>query len=499
MKRKTPENYHVRNRKAWEYAAYVLISCVCLCLGTGIRAKASEEVFPRFKDGDVVGFIGDSITHVVYRPLGYVEMVEQYYLSRFPEEEIEFRNLGSEGYRATNTLDIYDLDPAFRGLNKAVVMLGTNEAILKYSTEEYIADMEALIGKLKAEGLDGRDILLLSPPVCDQYCTMNYDAYGNMRWTYEDRLLEYLEALEAKAAEWGVGYLNLHAPMAALTEEMQKEDNRNTLTTDCIHPNTTGHRVLACYILQAQGLTDEPLSEIAVSKQGKVQSLRDTLTDIYYGEKGISGILHSETLPVPAAGDITDFRTLFGDGSLLYEKPFRIEGLKEAVSYRMLFCETELGIFTGKELAEGIDLGSLETHPQRAAMEQIDALSRKRHQNTVTYRGMWVDLMMHRASFTQEQIAARYESWRGTDQDLQAQMRQLVRDMADDTYAFAVLEEDCSVEDLEQEKAAAIEQARQAREQARQEAVQQACSIAREQTGRAAERLRTLLEQIFSR
>lgn len=481
-----------------------LLLWVCLFLGAGMQADASEEIFPRFEDGDIVGFIGDSITHVVYGPLGYVEMLEQYYLSRFPEEEIEFRNLGSEGYRATNTLDIYDSDPAFRGLNKAVVMLGTNEAILKYSTDEYIADMETLIGKLKAGGLDSKNIIILSSPVCDQSCSMNFDAGGNMRWTYEDRLLEYLEALEAKAAEWGVGYLNLHAPMAALTEEIQKEDKRNSLTTDCIHPNMTGHRVLAYYILQAQGLADEPLSELTAAGQGaegEVLSLHDTLSESYLCERGMTGLLHSETLPIPAAESVRDFQAFFGEAALLYGKLFRIEGLKEAASYRILFGEAELGSFTGRELAEGIDLGVLAAHPQRAAMEQIDALSRKRHQNTVSYRGIWVDVMMQRARYTPEQIAARYESWRAADQDLQAQMRQLVRDMAGETYAVAVLEDGCSVEDLEQEKAEAIEQERQAREQARQRAAQlaQALENAGEQAKRAAGELRSLLSRFFGR
>ncbi len=481
-----------------------LLICTCLWLRTGVRTEASEENIPRFEDGDVVGFIGDSITHVVYRPLGYVEMLEQYYLSRFPEQEIEFRNLGSEGYRATNTLDIYDSDPAFRGLSKAVIMLGTNEAILKYSTDEYITDMEALVGKLKAEGLESKNILLLSPPVCDQYCAMNYDANGNMRWTYEDRLLEYMDALEAKAPEWGVEYLNLHAPMAALTEEMQKEDNRNTLTTDCIHPNATGHRVLAYYILEAQGLADEPLSELTAAGQGakgEVLSLHDTLTESYLCERGMTGFLHSETLPIPAAESVRDFQAFFGEAALLYEKIFRIEGLKEAASYRILFGETELGSFTGRELAEGIDLGVLETHPQRAAMEQIDALSRKRHQNTVSYRGMWVDVMMHRAGFTPEQITAKYEAWRAADQELQHQMRRLVRDMAEETYAVAVLEEGCSAEDLALEKAKALEQARQAREQARQETAKVALALenAGKQARRAAGELRSLLARFSDR
>ena len=66
-----------------------------------------------------------------------------------------------------------------------------------------------------------------------------------IRWNFESRVLEYMELLEAKSKEWGVYYIDLHTPMAEITEEIQKEDAGNTLTTDCIHPNAIGHRLIA--------------------------------------------------------------------------------------------------------------------------------------------------------------------------------------------------------------------------------------------------------------
>ena len=473
-----------------------LLLCPCLCLGMGMKAEASEEIYPRFEDGDIVGFIGDSITHVVYRPLGYVEILEQYYLSRFPEEHIEFRNLGAEGHRTCDMLNLYDADPAFRGLNKAVIMLGTNEAILQNPAEEYTANLEALIGKLTAGGIDSSDILLLSPPICDQYCAMNYDGNGNMRWTYEDKLLEYLEVLDAKTKQWGVAYLNYHGDMAALTEQIQQEDKRNTLTTDCIHPNATGHRLLAYYILQAQGLDAEPLSELSVSKQGEVQALREELTDVYLGEIGMTGLLHSEALPIAAAQEVKDFQAFYREAARMYGKPFVVEGLQETCSYNVFLGENLLGLFQGKELGEGIDLATIDTHPQQAAMERVHTLSKQRHQNTVSYRNMWVDITMQRATYTQEQILARFQAWQATDQALQQEMWQLVRDRVDDTFTVTILKEGYSLADLEQEKAQALERARE-EELAKRQAVTQAREKCEEQARRVAEALCSLLTWNF--
>ena len=153
----------------------IIFLCVVICsicFETNVGAAESGETF-YFEDGDVVGFIGDSITHCTYTSVSYVNVMNLYYISRFPEEQIEFRNIGNSGYKAVDVLSVYDQDPALRGINKAVIMLGTNEAILKYSTEQYINSMESLINRLKEDGIKGEDILVLSPPICDEEGSRN--------------------------------------------------------------------------------------------------------------------------------------------------------------------------------------------------------------------------------------------------------------------------------------------------------------------------------------
>ena len=59
--------------------------------------ERSAEPF-LFEDGDVVGFIGDSITHVEYTGISYQEFIYNYYMTRYPQWELEFRNLGTASY-----------------------------------------------------------------------------------------------------------------------------------------------------------------------------------------------------------------------------------------------------------------------------------------------------------------------------------------------------------------------------------------------------------------
>ncbi len=444
-------------KNAWKIGLALL--CFGLWLGMGLEAVASKGMVPLFEDGETVGFIGDSITHVTYSDHGYVELVEQYYLSRFPERRIEFRNLGVDGHKASDFLNIYDLDPALRGLDRAVIMLGTNEAILGLSTEEYIGNMAQLVERLKEDGLGGEDILILSPPICDEDWAMNPG------WAYEDRVLEYMEELEGRAQEWGVGYLDFHTSMARLTEEIQEEDAGNSLTRDSIHPNAMGHRLIALYLLQAQGLGGELLSEIRISENEKPETIRDEITDFYRGEKGMSGTVHSQTLPVADEEELSAFREFSREGDALYGKLLQVEGLPPDASYEITMGEAALGEFTGEALAQGIDLAALEGHPQQEAMRQIAALGRERHQRTARHRNMWVEVMMQRASYTPEQAQAAYDGWRAGDEQLRSQMYDMAEDMAEEVYELAVLEKGYSVLELEQGRVQAWEQARRERQE----------------------------------
>lgn len=469
----------------------IILFAVCFWMGMKEDVSASSEPFSFYEDGDVVGFIGDSITHVTYDPLSYMEILEEYYLSRFPGQRTEFRNVGTGGYKAADVLNIYDRDPAFQGLSKAVIMLGTNEAILGVPAEEYIADMGELVERLKNDGLKGEDILILSPPICDENCTLNRDKNGNLRWTYEDKLTDYMAGLEPKAEEWGVHYLDIHTPMVRLTEEMQKESRGNTLTTDCIHPNALGHRLIVSYILQAQGAGSEPLSEVYVSQEGDVQTVRGEVTDFYRGEKGICWTWKPDALPAAADKDMQRFRAFSEAGDILYKNLFQVEGFSEDTVFHITVGEAELGSFTGRELADGIDLGILEEYPQRAAVEQINALEKERHQNSVKYRNIWIEVAMQRAVFTQEEIQEKYEKWRSADEALRNEIYTVAETASEEAFLMAAASEGYSAAELRQE----AEEARREAEEAARRAEEEAKREAEERERREAEEAKREAEE----
>ena len=314
----------------------MILMCI-FCFWIGIPTYAADEIqssvagVPVFEEGDVIGFIGDSITHAQYISVNYVDTLYQYYLTEDPERKIEFRNIGTSGYKASDVLHIYDKDPAFQGINKAVIMLGTNEAILRTPTESYIANLQMLIERLKADGLQGKDILILTPPICDEIYASN-EAYA-----FEEEVLGYVEALTESTLEWGVKFLDIHTPMVELTQERRSQNSKSTLTVgDAIHPSAEGQKWIAYYILQAQGILEKN-----------------------------SAIFREED----------------------------------------------------KQLQQD--------------MQPLKNLIKDWHQATESYRKMWIEVMMRRASFTETQIRERYDNWRVKEEAIREKIYQAARQLVE--------------------------------------------------------------------
>ena len=173
-------------------------------------------------------------------------------------------------------------------------------------------------------------------------------------------------------------------------------------------------------------------------------------------------------------------RNFYDGEEMIFGDLLRVEGLSGDTFYTVLMGEEELGSFTGEALAEGIDLNMLEGHPQRALMEQIASLNRKRHQESAAYRKMWIEVMMQRASYTSEEALAVHGKWSAADRKLREEICTLAEKMKDTVYTMAVLEAGYTSEELDQEAREAEEAARQAEEeQARQEAEEAAEEQAR--------------------
>ena len=235
--------------KKWKKCLSAILCAAVLLPGSEALASEGDpelekelaQVMPEkdecmFEDGDVVGFIGDSITQVEYTGISYQEFIYNYYITRHPDWKLEFRNLGTASYMAADAVRLYSdsavvTDKAIDGINKAVIMFGMNEALHNWSAKRYIQSINQLIELLNDRGITNDQIILVAPTPYDQTRSSNYDENGKQKDDTDDLLSEYTGELKILADELGTHYIDLHTPMLWVTEIVQGRIPDDTLTS----------------------------------------------------------------------------------------------------------------------------------------------------------------------------------------------------------------------------------------------------------------------------
>ena len=228
----------------------VLIACVAF------HARGADEMLPGARR---VLFLGDSITYSGQ----YVESIEAYFATRFPDRTIEFLNLGlpsetvsglSEEGHASGKFPRPDLHERLaRVLEKTkpdtvLACYGMNDGIyLPYAPERFAAFSNGLARLRKAVAAAGAKMIHVTPPVFDETRGQG-PGYGNTL----DRYAEWM--LGQRAAGWEIA--DIHTPMNRVLIERRKADPKFFLAGDGVHAGEPGHWIMAKHILQHLGAKD---------------------------------------------------------------------------------------------------------------------------------------------------------------------------------------------------------------------------------------------------
>jgi len=287
------------------------LSCLTILLfGSAIGRSAT----PMLPDSKKILFLGDSITHAGQ----YVEFVEAYFVTRFPDRTLEFLNLGlpsetvsglSEEGHAGGQFPRPDLHERLaRVLAKTkpdlvIACYGMNDGIyLPYAEERFAAFSNGLVRLREKVSAAGAKMIHVTPPVFDEAKGQG-PGYGAAL----DRYAEWM--LQQRSAGWDV--VDLHAPMRRFLLERRKTEPNFFLAGDGVHPGTTGHWIMAQQILLHLGAPDlagtasasemlrpHPRGEAILKLvQQKQRGLRDAwLTDTGHQRPGMG-----PGLPLPEA------------------------------------------------------------------------------------------------------------------------------------------------------------------------------------------------------
>ena len=241
---------------------------ICALVGLATRVLAADFFI---HDGDRVVFLGDSITEQRL----YTTYIEAYALTRHPQWQLSFRNVGWGGDTAwlrqrfpTDEGKLFAADEVTQqkmvdaavesGLNRDVLPLkptavtvdfGMNDHAYQAFREDicraYVRSQTKIANVLKDHG--ARVALLTPQPIEEQRPDPDQDVRNQS-------LRKFSDALKTVAAQTGTTFVDEFDPyMAIMLRERAADPKARIGGGDAVHPGPIGHTIMAWAILKGLG------------------------------------------------------------------------------------------------------------------------------------------------------------------------------------------------------------------------------------------------------
>ena len=343
-------------------------------------------------DGDTVVFVGDSITQAG----GYIHYIDAYLRTRFPEKTFRLINSG----RSSETLagmteadhpgprpllfDRFDHDVADYDPNVVVACYGMNDGIYHPLGAErfdrFKRGVQGLIDRLHDR--TKAKLVLLTPPVCDTLNAGQADERPDESYGYKQPFADYDQVL-AKYAEWerglhvnGVTVIDLHTRFKNHLLTRRKTEPNFRMQGDSIHPDATGHLLIAMTLLQAWN-APAFVDEAHIDSQGnKVLSGNISRLSV-----DVSGTNFNWTTRLPMPVDPNwDSESLVLEkfAQTLNRQTLSVTRLRMP-AYQIYINDVDCGRFLPNPLKAGLDMNALPNNPLMAQSRMILPLIQQWH------------------------------------------------------------------------------------------------------------------------
>ncbi len=377
---------------------WVAVWVMVVMAGAGSKAVAVEKFF--LEGSEKVVFFGDSITQGGH----YVTYVEAFLMTRFPEKSFTIINHGissetvsgtsesDHNPRRPNALDRFERDVLGYKPDVLCACFGMNDGV--YAPFDagrfglYQKGIRTLIDGVRNQ--NGR-VVLLTPPPYDPYRrnasdpdAKNY-GYKYSYVGYDDVLSRYGQWERSLRGE-GVTVADVHSLMASHLERRRERQVSYFLAGDAVHPNETGHWLMAEALLtewnapvEADGASIDVSSRKATA--GKVDDLAV--------QTGVVGFSWTSKLPMPISSKWDpESLELERVSERLNQYRLTVTGLDEGdYGIWAAFDDEEMvevASLTAKQLAKGVDLTQIEAFPtvkmSREILERLETRNRQIYQ-----------------------------------------------------------------------------------------------------------------------
>jgi lysophospholipase L1-like esterase len=349
---------------------------------------------PAFDSGDVITFIGDSITHGG----GYHSDIFLFYATRFPEKAFRYYNCGISGDTALDVLRRFDRDIVVYKPNIATVLLGMNDIGREHygldkTAPEHLAAREAAFDVYKESmnrlasrlSVTGYRMIFITPTVYDQTAQLKSEnAFGA-----EDTLRRCAEFVIELAGKYGSPVVDFHSVMSRVNHKLQKADPAATVVgEDRTHPGEAGHLLMACEFLRAQQMP-EYVSSVSLDAQtgAFTETVNCRIEASTVLPAAISFACQEFSLPFPVlevqkpALDWVPFQ------QKLNRQMLTVKNLKSGL-YTVRIDEQPVGSWTAAELSQGVNLSGNAATPQYQQALEVKVLNDRRREIAAQVRAI---------------------------------------------------------------------------------------------------------------
>lgn len=339
-----------------------------LALGGAAAAAGGEKSFA-LKDGERVLVLGDSITAAGM----WVQYLEAYLATRFPERKYEVISLGlpSETVSGLSEPDHPYPRPCVherveRALTKTrptvvIACYGMNDGIYYPFAEERFREYQGGIDRLleRVRAVKARPVLITPPPFDPQPVRSVLLPLGAEKYSWVHPYSGYNDVLN-RYARWLVTRRSHELPVADAHTEIQrvltdlrKAEPNLVLAGDGVHPNASGEWPITQQLLLTLHAPAEADSAVvdATSRKVRAGSVREVVS-----EKGGVRFQWTSRLPMPYDPQwnprLPEVERI---GEQLNRYRLTVTGLK-GPRYELREGDTRLAEVTGEQLSEGLDL-----------------------------------------------------------------------------------------------------------------------------------------------
>ena len=199
---------------------------------------------------DRIVFFGDSITGRNH----YTSYIETWLITRYPEYNLTFFNVGWGGDDAGGGLERLDRDVLFSRPTKVILSFGMNDgrytSLTKQIKLRYRQKMTELIERLMQANIG---ILLCTVGMADERIREDFKtcAYN------KDTLRALAQIVRQLGKLYSLPVADLYSLMNKVTNKFIENEPEKGLTHDGFHPNTAGHVVMGLGVLHSIGFNPQ--------------------------------------------------------------------------------------------------------------------------------------------------------------------------------------------------------------------------------------------------